>query len=407
MTDARRSLERLIAYILVAVAVATMVWLLLPLAWRYLSPFIIAIPFASLVQPASHFLEKKLKWKHTIAGVIPVVVLFLLIAAMLTWFLAFGFNQISYLLTHSSDVVSEGSALIRRAVNQLLAHLSGISQEDATLVRSISENIISWLSAELTSWAAQAVNLTVGWATSIPDMLLYANFLVFGIYFIAKDYDRLTDRYHKGMFGNPDTSTGKITNSALVGLMGWLRCQSVYALLSLIAGSIYWTAFGYQYGILISVCAAILEFLPIVGNGTIYHPWGIIGLLVGRPRGAILALILYFTLLFIRRMTEHKLLSTNIGVSPLLSLMSMFAGLRFGGIIGMIGSTMIAAVLTTLWEGEFRRTIRYDAHIVFSFLAERWNGISAPREEVEIPAPQEKIKPKVPVSRKRTRKKSS
>ena len=159
--------------------------------------------------------------------------------------------------------------------------------------------------------------------------------------------------------------------------MGWLRCQAIYALLSLVVGSIYWTAFGYQYGVLISLAAAILEFLPIVGNGTIYLPWGIIGLLIGKPDGAILALALFFGLLFIRRVTEPRLLSRNIGVSPLLSLMSMFAGLKFGGLMGMIGSPMIAAVLTTLWEGDFRKTIQHDSQVIFHYLDRRWHGVSA------------------------------
>ncbi len=385
MTDVRKSAERLAAHLIIAFLVIAVLYFTLPLAWRYFSPFIIALPCASMIQPLTNFFEHRLKLKHSIAVTMPLIVLFLILAVAMFWLVTFGFNQFSYLLTHYEEVFSESSSLITRSFNRIIAQFKGLSDENVTLVRSLLNNALVWLSTQISTWAGSAVNMTVNWATSIPYLFLYLNFLVFGIYFIAKDYDRLMEHYHRGLLGNPDTSTGKITNSAVVGLMGWLRCQAIYALLSLIAGSIYWTAFGYRYGILISVGAAILEFLPIVGNGTVYIPWAIIALLVGRPRSTILSLALYFGLLLIRRVTEPKILSNNIGVSPLLSLMSMFAGLKFGGILGMICSTMIAAVITTLWEGEFRRTIMYDAHVVFLFLAERWDGISAPHSSEPKP----------------------
>ena len=398
MSEARISAERLIAHVLLLLVSTALLWILLPMAWRYLSPFIIAFPFATLVQPAARALEKRFRIPHNLAVYIPLIFLFLIIASMLIWFLVFGFNQISYLLSHSSDVASDASAIFQQAVNTILERLEGIPPENATMLRSLSDSITQLFSSGLTTWAARALNMMVGWATSVPYMLLYGNFLVFGIFFIARDFDRLMEGFHSGTLGNPDTSTGKITNSAFVGLMGWLRCQAVYALLSLVAGSIYWTAFGYQYGILISIAAAILEFLPIVGNGTIYLPWGAIGFLVGAPKGALLALILYFGLLFIRRITEPKLLSSNIGVSPLLSLISMFVGMELGGILGMIGSPMIAAVLTTLWKGEFRYTIMHDAHVVYRYLADRWQGVSAQeaQHEAETPVPSETPKKPAP-----------
>ena len=381
MSQARISAERLTAHILIAILVCLLLYFLLPLVWRYLSPFIIAIPIAALLHPLSKLLEEKCHFRHFLAVIVPIILLIIVILVALGWFLSFGINQITYLLSHTSDVLGEGSSLLESAVNRVTTRFNGITAEDTAWLRTLISNLMEYI----TTWATSALNVTVNWATSIPYLLLYLNFLVFGVFFIAKDYDKLLDTYRRGFLGNPASQSGKLTNSAVAGLMGWLRCQAAYAILSLVVGSIYWTAFGYQYGILISVAAAILEFLPIVGNGTIYLPWGIIGILVGKPRGAILALILFFSLLFIRRVTEPKLLSQNIGVSPLLSLISLFVGLKLGGILGMIGSPMIAAVLSTLREGEFFRTVMHDAHVCFTFLKDRWHGISVPDVQTASP----------------------
>ena len=393
MSEARISAERLLAHVLLVIIVLTLLYFLLPAVWLYLSPFILAIPFAALIQPATRLLEKKMHCRHHLAVLIPLVVLILVVSLCVLWFLSFGINQISYLLSHSNDVIGAASSAVRSAISAILSRFADPASGDTSTIWSIIDNVISYLSTQLTVWAGSALNTTVNWAASIPYALLYLNFLFFGIYFIARDYDHLLLTYHRGILGNPDTQSGKLANSAVVGLMGWLRCQAIYALLSLIVGSIYWTIFGYQYAILISLAAAILEFLPIVGNGTIYLPWGIIGLLIGQPRGAILALVLFFGLLLVRRLTEPRLLSHNIGVSPLLSLMSMFAGLKFGGLLGMIGSPMIAAVLTTLWEGDLRKTMRHDSQVIFHYLSDRWHGVTAVPHETK---PQDPPTPESP-----------
>lgn len=381
MSEARISAERLLAHVLLLTIVITLLYFLLPAIWLYLSPFILAIPFAALIQPFTRFLERKFRCRHHLAVLIPLIILALLVSLCVLWFLSFGINQISYLLSHSNDVLASASAAVRSAISTILSRFPESPSGNTSAIWTIFDNIINYLSTQLTVWAGGALNTTVNWAASIPYALLYLNFFFFGIYFIARDFDRLLETYHRGILGNPDTQSGKLANSAVVGLVGWLRCQAIYALLSLVVGSIYWTAFGYQYGVLISVAAAILEFLPIVGNGTIYLPWGVIGLLIGQPRGAILALALFFGLLLIRRLTEPRLLSHNIGVSPLLSLVSMFAGLKFGGLLGMIGSPMIAAVLTTLWEGDFRKTMKHDSQVIFHFLSDRWHGVTAVAHE--------------------------
>ena len=51
MSEVRISTERLIAHSLILILVCTLLYYLLPAVWRYLSPFLLAIPFAAIVQP--------------------------------------------------------------------------------------------------------------------------------------------------------------------------------------------------------------------------------------------------------------------------------------------------------------------------------------------------------------------
>ncbi|MBQ8159218.1 MAG: sporulation integral membrane protein YtvI [Clostridia bacterium] len=384
----KRALERLCIYLAGSIAVLVLLWKFLPLIWHYLSPFIIALPLAAMIQPLIHVLERKCHLNRTFSVLIPVILLFLLLIIVLVWFASFGFNQIMYLVNHSGEIVQETSVAIRDGLTRLTERFHLLRPDETNLLQSLIDSLIAWLSQEFSSLARSVLGGTVNGAASIPFALVYADFFVLALYFIAKDYDRLLTGFHRGMFGNPDTSTGQITSSALVGFLGWLRMQSIYALLSLVCGSIYWSVLGYQYAILISFVAAFLEFLPIVGNGTIYIPWGIIAFLIGQPISGLEALGLFFGLLLIRRLTEPKLLSRSIGVPPLLSMIGMFFGLRLGGILGMVGGPVIATVAYTLWEGNYRKTIRNDMHVAALYLQERWKIIPmSENQDTDRPEP--------------------
>ena len=65
------------------------------------------------------------------------------------------------------------------------------------------------------------------------------------------------------------------------------------------------------------------------------------------------------------------LMADNIGITPLQSLIGMFVGMRFGGIIGLIGGPVLMSVLVGAFKGGlFASTIR-DGHVVSAWLKNR------------------------------------
>ncbi len=383
MTPERRSAERFTTYTLVLITVSGLALFLIPAVWKYFSPFILGLAMAASLQPVIRTLENRFRFSHFWAVMIPVVLLCLLCLTLLAWFASFGINQINYLLSHSPELLSQASDLIRRA----LSTLGSFTHDHLNLTEGWTDNFLNYITSQLTALAGELVTKTVNWAAGLPSLLLYINFLIFGLYFISKDYNRLVSYWRNGFMGNPNTSTGQITSSAITGLMGWLHMQFVYAVLSLVVGSVYWSVFQYQYAILISIAAAILEFLPIVGNGTIYLPWAAIAFLSGRTRSGILALALFLFLLLIRRVTEPKLFSRSTGVTPLVGLIGMFAGLQAGGLMGLIGGPVVATVLVTLWEGDSRRTMVRDARALMRTIHRRWSSVPEEEEEVTADTP--------------------
>lgn len=97
------------------------------------------------------------------------------------------------------------------------------------------------------------------------------------------------------------------------------------------------------YAFILALLLAVVDLLPLLGTGVILIPWGIICLLLGQVRLGIGLLVLYGAATLIRQVLEPKLIGEGLGLHPLVSLFSMYAGLKLFGVWGMILAPLVAA----------------------------------------------------------------
>lgn len=405
MSEERKAVERLICRIVVSVAVVMAAWLLIPLCWNYLSPFIIAIPVAALISPLTHVLERRFRFRRAPAVLVPVLMLCTIMVGLVYWFASFGVNQLMGFVNNSTSIINDIVATLRGGFDQVLGAMDAdtLAPEVLTWLRSSINSVLSWVTQQLSGLAGSVVSITVNMAAGIPYAFIYANFLVMGFYFVTKDYDNIRSFLPGGRKHDPNSSATKLTNSAIVGLVGYLRMQTTYGLLSLITGSIYFQCFGFKYAFLIALVAATFEFLPLFGNGTLYIPWSIIAFILGDTRTGTLVIVLYLLFITMRRITEPKLLANSIGVSPFASLVGMFVGLKAGGLLGLIGGPVVMSVMAGVWQGHYLDPTIRDVRLIIAYLKQRWT----PSEEVarmEVHTIFDKKPDPVPEKRKRKEK---
>ena len=116
---------------------------------------------------------------------------------------------------------------------------------------------------------------------------------------------------------------------------------------------------GQKYAALIALITAFLDFLPFLGTGIILTPWAIYEIITGDYKAAVILVAAYFISLFVHRILEPKLIGDSVGMSPFLTLISMFIFYRLIGMLGLIVGIPIAMVLQAFYEGGvFDNTIR-------------------------------------------------
>ena len=373
MSEERKAAERLALKGLGAVLLIAFLFWAVPQIWDKLSPFIIAIPLAAALQPVIRFAHEKMKIKRGISVLICVLLLLGILAGAASWGISIVLEQAPQVVGQSGSMISEAVKTMQQAAENLVKNSAdSFSPQVQTLLRNTMEDALVRISSWATEIAADVVSFAVSMITGLPYGVIYISFLAMALYFITLHYGEIRSYLPGGKRRRQDSNTTQLTNSALRSLMGYLRVQGTFAVMVLVVSLIALKCFGFRYSGALSILAGLMEMIPMVGSGLMYILMAVVFFLTGNTVWGIQVLALTGVLQLLRRILEPKLMANSIGISPLLSLIGMFVGMRFGGIIGLIGGPVAMAVLVGAVRGNVFLRITEDIQLVTEWFKKRW-----------------------------------
>ncbi|MBM7633221.1 sporulation integral membrane protein YtvI [Geomicrobium sediminis] len=105
-----------------------------------------------------------------------------------------------------------------------------------------------------------------------------------------------------------------------------------------------------EVAIIMTLIIWLIDFIPFIGSIVILAPWASYSLVTGNQEMAIQLLVLAAILLIIRRTVEPKVMGTQIGLSPLLTIVSMYVGFVMIGALGFLIGPLVVIVVKTAIE---------------------------------------------------------
>lgn len=251
-----------------------------------------------------------------------------------------------------------------------LSHLAaGLGADEAFF----TERLTGWLSAipilgERLASGDFLEKGTSALADALPDILAgIADFLpsflfTLGVGVIAAVYFCLDlDRIHAALSRRLPSAFGHAVrvakDSALRAALSVLRAQGILMLIAFGFLLFGFLLLDVNYPLLLSGIVALLDFLPVLGIGLFLIPWGLLALLSGERLLGIGLLILWMVTLIVRQLAEPHLLGRKYGVHPLLTLLSLYAGGRLFGVMGLFVFPAFTLLLyeTLLTEKDMER----------------------------------------------------
>ncbi len=372
--------ERLGIRLVLLVLAVLFLALVVPQLWSLFSPFLIAIPVAAALQPLIGFFEKKLHFKRGLATALWVLVVCSAAFVLIYWFVSFAIEQGMSAARNAQAISDSITEVLRTAANRVLDAADTMPQSISASLRDSLNTAFAWLGEQVTVYGTKLLNVTVELATGVPYALIYANFLVLSIYFIAARYTRFRAYLRGRRVDNDEAGMSVLRRSAIKGVIGYLRVQLLWFVMILVLSWAFFQFTGFQYSVLIAAVAAFLEMIPQFGCGVLYIPWSLICFIIGDAQSGWMVLGLYVGYSLLRRLLDPLLLGTNLGVSPLLSLVGMFVGMRIAGVIGLILGPIAVVVLVSAVRGRVFDATIADGRTLLQYMKRRWR-----RDETEEP----------------------
>ena len=221
---------------------------------------------------------------------------------------------------------------------------------DPALVSALEmllESILSGMKNLISYLSGFAVNLVSGIATGVPNLILSLLAMIFSTVFVVGDYERISAFTGSHLPGSIKNVLNRIRIYLTDTLFVVIRSYVLIMLLTFAELSILFSLFGIESAVLKAGVIAMLDILPILGTGGIMIPWAVTSLVLGYYKLGLELLLIYGIVTVIRNYVEPKIVGTQLGLHPIITLVSMFIGLRLFGFWGMFG---LPVGISFLWK---------------------------------------------------------
>ena len=104
---------------------------------------------------------------------------------------------------------------------------------------------------------------------------------------------------------------------------------------------------GVKYQFIIAAFIAVFDIMPVLGTGGIMIPWAIASLILGNTARGIELFVIYVIVTAIRNYVEPKIVGVQLGLHQIVTLVSMFIGLRLFGFLGLFG---LPVAISYFWK---------------------------------------------------------
>ena len=313
-------------------------------------PFLVAFIISLIIEPLIKFIMRKTNLTRRTSSIIIFIIVTIIIVGILAWIIITLFSESSSLLQGLNDYVDKASIQIQGFIEQFHFDKIKFSDEILTIVQESSGDFLQTIS----SWLKNALNSLINLVTKIPEIAICVGITILALYFICVDKIYILDQieYHL-----PKVWVKRLTNhlkDLIQTLGGYLKAEATLILVSFFISLVglyvlFFLKFNVPYPLLMALFIGFVDALPILGSGTVMIPWAIISGLNGDLSLGIAIITLFIIMSIVRQFLEPKLVSKNIGVHPIFTLIAMYTGFKITGIIGLLIGPIVLIIIKNIF----------------------------------------------------------
>ena len=306
--------------------------------------FLASVIIAYILNPFMKFLEGK-KIKRLYAIILIYIIITLSICVLAIGIFPSTFRQFKHLLFSLPDMVKnfvDYSDSIRQNlftdtpfINEMINSINGQLVKIANTLLSSSATWITGMVAGISNFIGIVIQLIL-----IPVITFY----------LLLEKDKIFDVIGKKVPVRYENFLVKIWRELDESLSMFVRGRIIMAIFVGVATMIYLMAFGIEFSFVIGVITCVADIIPYIGPFLGFVPAVLLALFKGPFTAFWVAVLFCFVQWLENNILGPKILGDSTGMHPLIVLILLIIGGGMFGVLGMIFSVPIAAVIKIIYK---------------------------------------------------------
>ncbi|MBM0046439.1 AI-2E family transporter [Anaerococcus sp. mt242] len=347
---------------------------LAPPLFDAMMPIILALALVALLTPLIKRIDDLLPIKHTIISYIVGTILLIVILFLLIWFTQFIVNQVSGLI---GNIIGNWDKIVSSTnewINSVNSQINLLPDFVSNAIRSGLDALYQFLG----NLQKNAVNITLGFTTAFintsNDIIFFAITFIVAFYIILGDMELVTLKYHSKFSERTKKNFSLIRSVFKNSTWNYIKSQLKLALLCAVIMAIALKILGQQYFIPVALLLGFLDLLPMIGPIILMLPWSVVELFVfNNTYKGVGLLIVLFIWTGLRQVISPKVIGSSANIHPILSVISLYAGLRLFGISGAVFFPVILIFIVGIYRSGIIDNWIYDYKLFFDYIGDTLN----------------------------------
>lgn len=314
-------------------------------------PFLVAFIIALIIEPLIKTLMIKLKLSRKFSSIIIFFLVFGTILGILIWGISTIISESTNLLKNFNDYFLKINNGIQQLIGRFNLDKINLPIETRQIIQDTLTSVLEQISAYLRNFLGNLIKFF----TSIPNIAINFAITVLALYFICTDKIYMLDELEHHL---PEKWVKEIIEhlrGITKTLGGFLKAQIILIIISFIISLIGlyimdFAGLNVGFPLLIALTISFVDSLPILGSGAVMVPWAVISALNGDLTLGISIIVLLIIMSTTRQFIEPKIVSGNIGIHPIFTIISMYTGFKIIGVIGMLVGPILLIIFKNIFQ---------------------------------------------------------
>jgi len=330
-------------------------------------PFLIALLFSFMLHPIVTYLENKFRFPRIFATFFTVCLVFMLMSGILFFVITEVIQGTTYLAVkipdHFQTFIAQFELLLtNKFVPWYEQFASFVKSLHTSRQSTINDNIQQFTTQLATSGTLflKEIMLKIPVILSmIPYSITIAIFTIIATILITNDWFTLKRFARKLIPMQVINMSENILKYFEKSLFGYIKAQCILILISACITFVGLLFLDINHALTITLIVAFVDLLPLIGTGIVFIPWISYLFFTADYPLTIGLTIIYMTIIISRQILEPKIISANIGISPLITLLAVFVSIQLWGISGVFITPIILVIINTCYQAGIFKQIWY------------------------------------------------